>query len=163
MACLLHYNQRMVLALRNGLANAPLQHCPTNWRHAIGCSPRCLSTNLDGSLGKAGWRWSFVIIGVCTIFVALLVFFALLGFPERHNQLSKWYLKSRHMEIALARSRRVGRKPQAEITIRCFFRAFTFGQLWAFMIAWAITGNTTPSSYFNLWLKSLKKANEKLK
>ncbi|KAE9984846.1 hypothetical protein EG328_008248 [Venturia inaequalis] len=122
-----------------------------------------LSTNLDGHLGRAGWRWAFIINGVCTIFVALLAFIALPGFPERQNPLSKWYLKPRHIEIALGRSRRVGRKPQIGITIRSFFRAFSFWQLWAFSIAWAIGGNTTPSGYFNLWLKSLKNSAGKAK
>lgn len=101
--------------------------------------------------------------GVCTIFVALLAFFCLPGYPERQNPLSKWYLKPRHIEIALKRSRRVGRKPQVGITIKRFFRSFSFWHLWAFAIAWAIGGNTTPTGYFNLWLKSLKNADGTLK
>lgn len=117
-----------------------------------------LSTNLDGTLGRAGWEWAFIINGVCTIFIAILAFFALPGFPERQNVLSKWYLRPRHMEIALARTRRVARKPQIGLTIRSFTRAFSFWQLWAVAIVWAIGGNTTPTSYFNLWLKSLTKS-----
>ncbi|KUJ15938.1 MFS general substrate transporter [Mollisia scopiformis] len=95
-----------------------------------------LSTNLDGSLGRSGWRWAFIINGVCTIFIALVAFFILPGFLG--------------LEIALARSCRVGRKPQVGITPKTFFRAFTFWQLWAFAIGWAFGGNTTPTSYFNL-------------
>ncbi|CZR58777.1 uncharacterized protein PAC_08669 [Phialocephala subalpina] len=127
-----------------------------------GAMQGALSTNLDGALGRSGWRWAFIINGICTIFVALCAFFLLPGFPDRQSPLSKWYLKPRHIEIALARSRRVGRKPQIGITIKKFLRCFTFWQLWAFAIAWAIGGNTTPTSYFNLWLKSLKLPNGKL-
>lgn len=76
--------------------------------------------------------------------------------PERPNPLSKFYLKPRHIEIALARARRVSRKPQIGITFKDFCRCFTFWQLWAFGIAWPLAGNTVPSNYFNLWLKSLK-------
>ncbi|KAE9379948.1 MFS general substrate transporter [Stipitochalara longipes BDJ] len=127
-----------------------------------GAMQGALATNLQGSLGRAGWRWAFIVNGVLTIFIALLVFFVIPGFPERQNPLTKWYLKPRHIEIALARSRRVGRKPQRPIVPKSFLRAFSFWQLWAFAISWAIGGNTTPGNYYNLWLKSLKNPNGKL-
>ncbi|KAL4997489.1 major facilitator superfamily domain-containing protein [Aspergillus recurvatus] len=115
-----------------------------------------LATNLNGSLGRAGWRWAFIINGVCTIFVALIAFFLLPGYPERPNPLSKFYLKDRHIEIALARGRRVGRKPQTGITIKSFLRSFKIWFFWAIVLAWPIGSNTVPTNYFNLWLKSLK-------
>ncbi|KAM6511522.1 hypothetical protein FALCPG4_016526 [Fusarium falciforme] len=115
-----------------------------------------LSTNMEGVLGRAGWRWAFIINGVCTIAVALVAFFLLPGYPESPNRLAKFYLKPRHIEIALARARRVNRKPQIGITPKSFLRCFTFWQLWAIGIAWPIGGNFTPSNYYNLWLKSLK-------
>ncbi|KAM0424309.1 hypothetical protein ACHAPT_010455 [Fusarium lateritium] len=115
-----------------------------------------LSTNMEGVLGRAGWRWAFIINGVCTIAVALAAFFLLPGYPESPNPLAKFYLKPRHIEIALARARRVKRKPQIGITPKSFFRCFTFWQLWAIGIAWPIGGNFAPANYYNLWLKSLK-------
>ncbi|KAL4759702.1 major facilitator superfamily domain-containing protein [Aspergillus foveolatus] len=117
-----------------------------------------LATNLDGSLGRAGWRWAFIINGVCTIFVALIAFVLLPGYPERPNPLSKIYLKDRHIEIALARGRRVGRKPQTGITIKSFLRTFKIWFFWAIVLSWPIGNNTVPTNYFNLWLKSLKNA-----
>ncbi|EFX02194.1 pantothenate transporter [Grosmannia clavigera kw1407] len=78
-----------------------------------------LATNLDGILGRSGWRWAFIIN------------------PERQNPLSKYYMKPRHI-------------------VKSFLRCFSFWQLWLVAIAWPIGGNTTPSGYFNLWLKSLK-------
>lgn len=122
-----------------------------------GAMQGALSTNLDNVLGRSGWRWAFIINGVCTIFIALCAFFVLPGYPERQNPLSKFYLKPRHIEIAAARTRRVGRKPQIGITPKSFLRVFTFWQLYAVAISWSIGGNTTPTNYFNLWLKSLKK------
>ncbi|KAL3481043.1 major facilitator superfamily domain-containing protein [Aspergillus californicus] len=123
-----------------------------------GAMQGALSTNLDGSAGRAGWRWAFLINGVCTIFVALLSFFVLPGYPERPNPLSKFYLKSRHIDIALARAKRVGRKPQTGITPKSFLRTFKIWFYWAIVLSWPIGSNTTPTSYFNLWLKSLTNA-----
>lgn len=62
-----------------------------------GAMQGALSTNLDGTLGRSGWRWAFIINvsnigctsqfqcrltlqGVCTIFIALLAFVLLPGF-----------------------------------------------------------------------------------
>ncbi|KAL4904226.1 hypothetical protein BDW74DRAFT_179313 [Aspergillus multicolor] len=118
-----------------------------------------LATNLDGSMGRAGWRWAFITNGVCTIFVALLAFIVLPGYPERPNPLSRFYLKPKHIEIALARGRRVGRKAQTGITPRSFLRTFKIWFFWAIVLAWPIGSNTAPTSYFNLWLKSLTNAN----
>ncbi|RAH67697.1 MFS general substrate transporter [Aspergillus aculeatinus CBS 121060] len=117
-----------------------------------------LSTNLNGTLGRSGWQWAFIINGICTITVALLAYVAMPGFPERQNPLSKIYLKPRHIETALARTRRVGRSPQVGITPRTFLRALRFWHLWLFSIAWCIGTGTTPTNYFNLWLKSLTNA-----
>ncbi|KAL4784378.1 major facilitator superfamily domain-containing protein [Aspergillus varians] len=123
-----------------------------------GAMQGALATNLNGSLGRAGWRWAFLINGICTMFVALIAFILLPGYPERPNPLAKFYLKPRHIEIALARARRVGRKAQTGITIKSFFQAFKIWYFWAVVIAWPIAGNTVPGNYFNLWLKSLKNA-----
>ncbi|KAF6804408.1 major facilitator superfamily transporter [Colletotrichum sojae] len=121
-----------------------------------GAMQGALSTNFEGVAGRSGWRWAFIINGACTILVAIAAFFILPGYPERPNPLSKFYMKPRHLEIALARGRRVGRKPQIGITVKSFLRCFTFWQLWAIAIAWPIGGNFTPANYFNLWLKSLR-------
>ncbi|KAL2823548.1 major facilitator superfamily domain-containing protein [Aspergillus cavernicola] len=123
-----------------------------------GAMQGALATNLNGSFGRAGWRWAFLINGVCTIFIALIAFIVLPGYPERPNPLSKFYLKPRHIEVALARGRRVGRKAQTGITIKSFLRTFKIWFYWAIVIAWPIGGNTVPTNYFNLWLKSLKNA-----
>ncbi|KAI5359983.1 putative major facilitator superfamily, MFS transporter superfamily [Septoria linicola] len=120
-----------------------------------GAMQGALSSNFEGLHGRAGWRWAFIINGVCTIAVALGAFVLLPGYPERPKPLAKFYPKPRHIEIALARAQRVGREPQIGITPKSFLRAFSFWQLWAIAIAWAIGSNFTPSNYYNLWLKSL--------
>ncbi|KAH7118712.1 major facilitator superfamily transporter [Dendryphion nanum] len=121
-----------------------------------GAMQGALSTNLEGHHGRAGWRWAFLINGVCTIVVALAAFVILPGYPERPNPLAKFYLKPRDIEIAMKRAERVGRKPQVGITPKRFLRCFTFWPLWAIAVSWSIGGNTQPANYFNLWLKSLR-------
>lgn len=123
-----------------------------------GAMQGALSTNFDGLHGRAGWRWAFIINGVCTIAIAIAGFFLLPGYPDRPNPLSRFYLTPRHIEIAQARGRRVSRKPQIGITVKSFVRCFSYWQLWAMAIAWPFGGNWQPTNYFNLWLKSLSNA-----
>ncbi|CAG9950431.1 unnamed protein product [Clonostachys rosea f. rosea IK726] len=121
-----------------------------------GAMQGALSTNLEGHMNRSGWRWAFIINGVCTIVVALLGYVLLPGYPERPNKLASWYLRRQDYDVALARSRRIGREPQRGLTVKSFIRAFTFWELWAVAIAWPFGGNTAPTSYFNLYLQSLK-------
>ncbi|KAJ5923575.1 Major facilitator superfamily domain general substrate transporter [Penicillium verhagenii] len=122
-----------------------------------------LSTHLDGSLGRSGWRWAFIINGVCTIFIALVAYVLLPGFPDRPNPLSRLYLRPRDIELAKRRIHRIGRDPQIGITPKTFLRCFKFWHVWVFSIAWALGTGTTPTNYFNLWLKSLKNPDGTLK
>ncbi|KAJ5978089.1 hypothetical protein N7501_001431 [Penicillium viridicatum] len=128
-----------------------------------GAMQGALSTNLEGALGRTGWRWAFIINGVCTIFIALLAFVLLPGFPDRPNPLANFYLRPRDIVVAEERTRRIGRDPQVGINVKTFLRCFKFWHVWVFSIAWSIGSNTTPSNYFNLWLKSLKNADGSLK
>ena len=78
-------------------------------------------------------------------------------------------------ETAILRSKKVKKVQQRPITLKTFLRAFTFWKLWVFAsesssclcynmpdlqayipVAWPFGGNTTPSQFFNLYLKSLK-------
>ncbi|KAJ5928585.1 Major facilitator superfamily domain general substrate transporter [Penicillium verhagenii] len=128
-----------------------------------------LSTHLDGTLGRSGWRWAFIINGVCTIFIALVAYVLLPGFltkyiqPDRPNPLSRLYLRPRDIELAKRRIHRIGRDPQIGITPKTFLRCFKFWHVWVFSIAWALGTGTTPTNYFNLWLKSLKNTDGTLK
>lgn len=117
-----------------------------------------LSETLDGALGRAGWRWAFIINGVVTIFIALITYFTQPGMPEKPNPLARWYLTDEDYAIARRRVARIGRKPQVPLTVKSFFNAFRYWQLWAIALCWAYGYNTVPSNYFNLWLKSLKNA-----
>ncbi|WWC69766.1 uncharacterized protein I206_103709 [Kwoniella pini CBS 10737] len=126
-----------------------------------GAMQGALSTNLEGHGGKAGWQWAFIVNGVCTIAIALAAFFVLPGYPERPNPLAGWYMKEKHIAIALRRNARVNRSGQRPITVKSFLNVFRNWKVWAFGLAWVLGGCTTPSGFFNLWLKSLKLPNGK--
>ncbi|KAF4468692.1 major facilitator superfamily transporter [Fusarium albosuccineum] len=104
----------------------------------------------EKSSDKTKWK-----LRTTTLLAKDVAFFFLPGYPESPNPLAKFYLKPRHIEIALARARRVKRKPQIGITLKSFLRCFSFWQFWAIGIAWPIGGNFAPAGFYNLWLKSL--------
>lgn len=121
-----------------------------------GVMQAALSTHLDGKFGRSGWRWAFIVNGVCTIFIALIAFVCQPGMPDKPNRLASWYLTEEDYAIARRRIARVDRKPQKPLTLKSFFNAFKYWQLWAIALCWAYGYNTVPSTFFNLWLKSLK-------
>jgi len=123
-----------------------------------GVMQAALSTNLEGALGRSGWRWGFIVNGVCTIFIAIVALFTQPGMPDKPNPLARWYLTDEDYAIARRRIARVKRQPQRPLTFKSFFTAFKYWQLWAIALCWAYGYNNVPSTYFNLWLKSLKNA-----
>ncbi|KAL1410714.1 hypothetical protein Q8F55_001656 [Vanrija albida] len=123
-----------------------------------GIMQAALSTHLDGVHGRSGWRWAFIVNGVCTIFIALVAFVCQPGMPDRPNPLARWYLTDEDYAIARRRVARVKRKAHKPLTVKAFFGAFKYWQLWAIALCWAYGYNTVPSNFFNLWLKSLTKA-----
>ena len=110
---------------------------------------------LDGHLGYSGWQWAFIVNGIITIGLATFAFFLLPGYPEKPNPLARWWLTDEYLALARARNARLRKAPQQPITVHTFFRSFKFWHFWLFSLAWPFGLNTAPSSYFNLWLKSL--------
>jgi sugar phosphate permease len=117
-----------------------------------------LTKNLDGKLGRSGWRWAFIVNGVCTIVVALIAFVTQPGMPDKPNPLARWYLTDEDYEIARRRNRRAKYTPQRPLTLKSFFNAFRYWQVYALVCCWSYGYNTVPSNFFNLWLKSLVNA-----
>lgn len=102
--------------------------------------------------------WGFIVNGVCTIFVALLAYFTIPGFPDRPNPLAKWYLTDKDFEIARRRTVRVKREPLKPINAKSFLKAFKYWQLWAIACECCTTGkmeNTVanPLSYLGVRLQ----------
>lgn len=136
------------VALRIGLFNVAQ---PIGSMFA-GIMQGAISETMHNHGGRSGWRWGFIINGVCTIFVALLAYFSIPGYPERPNRLAKWYLTDEDFAIARRRNARISRKPQVGITVKSFFRAFTFWQLWLIAFVWAFGYNTLPSTMYQVSL-----------
>ncbi|ODO09533.1 hypothetical protein I350_03136 [Cryptococcus amylolentus CBS 6273] len=61
--------------------------------------------NMNGLHGLEGWRWLYIMCGVITIPIGLLIFFLVPDFPSNTNT---WYLTPTERELALARCARNG-------------------------------------------------------
>lgn len=80
-----------------------------------------ISANMDGAHGLAGWRWLFIIEGVITVGIALLVWPILLDFPATSRRLSP---EERDLAVRrLAREKITSRDAQMATHLN-HFRAF---------------------------------------
>lgn len=114
---------------------------------------------LDGAMGRAGWRWMFIIGGVVTFPVAI---FGLLTFPGSTDSKKSWLLTDEEHELGKERMRVVGRKTKQAVPLK-FSSVKRFLGRWHFWILIPTTiilqqgflsmGNST----WTLWIKSNKK------
>ena len=56
-------------------------------------------SGLEGVNGRRGWRWLFLIEGICTIGVAIVAFFVLLDYPHIPNR----HFTEEERQIAIVR------------------------------------------------------------
>ncbi|KAK3933939.1 MFS transporter [Diplogelasinospora grovesii] len=61
-----------------------------------------LNANLDGHRGLAGWRWMFIVQGVCTCVLGMATYWWMVDFPERSHK-SFWFLTPAESEIVTRR------------------------------------------------------------
>ncbi|KAI5481261.1 MFS general substrate transporter [Pseudohyphozyma bogoriensis] len=103
--------------------------------------------------------WMLLLNGIMTIVVALAGYLLIPGFPTRPNPLARWYLTPEGLDIAQRRNARIKRVDSRPLTFKTFFAQFLRWELWVMGIGvWVLGGLTTPITYFNLYLKSLTKA-----
>ncbi|KAI5474962.1 hypothetical protein MNV49_002146 [Pseudohyphozyma bogoriensis] len=86
-------------------------------------------------------------------------YFCFPGFPDRPNPLAKWYLPEEAYVAARRRVDRLGRQNPKPLTFRRFGRVFLRWELWILgVLCWDVNTTGYASGFFNLWLKSLTKA-----
>ncbi|KAF2445462.1 MFS general substrate transporter [Karstenula rhodostoma CBS 690.94] len=85
--------------------------------------------NLNGVLGRSGWRWLFLIDGSISLPIALLGFIMFPGLPTSPRV---WWLTEKEQKLAIARMRNEGVKQSGKIGKRMLKRVFTH---WHFYIA----------------------------
>ena len=109
---------------------------------------------LDGTLGKAGWQWLFVMDGLISAPICIAGFFLIPDLPENSRV---FYLNEEDRELARKRMDDVGRAPRKKLEWSILKRVFTRWHVWGLTVLYIIFINTGPSSSvapLALWLKA---------
>ncbi len=114
---------------------------------------------LDGALGRAGWRWMFIVGGVVTFPVAI---FGLLTFPGSTDSKKSWLLTEEEHQLGKERMRIVGRKTKQAVPLRLSSIKRFLGRwhFWVLIPATIIIQQgylSIGQSTWTLWIKSTKK------
>ena len=108
---------------------------------------------LDGSLGKAGWQWLFIMDGFISLPICIAGVFLIPDSPENTRA---FYLTKGDARLARKRMSDVGREPSGKIGWGIVRRVFRRWHVYALTVLYVIFINTGPSSSVNplaLWLK----------
>ncbi|KAH6672442.1 major facilitator superfamily transporter [Halenospora varia] len=111
---------------------------------------------LNGTLGKAGWQWLFIMDGVISAPICLAGFFLIPDLPENTRA---FYLNKEDGDLARKRMDDIGRAPRKKLGWSILKRVFTRWHVWVLTVLYIIFINTGPSSSVQplaLWLKAKK-------
>lgn len=111
-------------------------------------------TGLNGTLGKAGWQWLFIMDGVISTPICLAGFFLIPDLPENTRA---FYLSKTDAELARKRMDDIGRAPTRRLGWSILRRVFTRWHVYALTALYIIFINTGPSGSvapLPLWLKA---------
>lgn len=109
---------------------------------------------LNGTLGKAGWQWLFIMDGVISTPIAIAGYLLIPDLPENTRAL---YLTKADAALARKRMADVGRAPRQKLGWSILRRVFTRWHVYALTVLYIIFINTGPSSSVSplpLWLKA---------
>jgi MFS family permease len=114
--------------------------------------------NLDGALGRAGWRWMFLISGVVTLPVAI---FGYITFPGTPDNPKKWLFTDTELALSRARMKAVGRQSRQTVSInRASLKRFLGRWHFWVLVPWSIIFQqgylTFSQGAYSLWIKSQK-------
>jgi len=112
--------------------------------------------DLDGALGRPGWRWMFIIGGVVTFPVAI---FGWLTFPGTPQHVKKWIFSPKELAMAKARMAAVGRESSKPVplqlsSIKRFLARWHFWVLVPWSIVFQQGYLTLSQGTWTLWIKS---------
>ena len=109
---------------------------------------------LNGTLGKAGWQWLFIMDGLISAPIAIAGFFMYPDLPENTRAL---YLTQEDRELARKRMRDVGRAPRTKLGWSVLKRVFGRWHVYALTFLYVLFINNGPSSSVSpiaLWMKA---------
>ncbi|WVF65973.1 hypothetical protein IAT40_000711 [Kwoniella sp. CBS 6097] len=142
------------MALRIGFYHS----CQTVGNMLAGALQAAIYKSMNGTHGLEGWRWMFIIDGVLTLVVALAGFLLIPDFPTKPNPRAFW-LRPRHVEVAVGRSAKFKRADNKKFTLASVKKAVTGPLFYLFVLMYVSSVLAQASyQYFNLWLTSLKHA-----
>ena len=113
-----------------------------------------LYKGLNGTAGKAGWQWLFIMDGVISLPICLAGFFLIPDLPENTRA---FYLSDGDAEFARKRMDDIGRAPRKKLGWLILRRVFMRWHVYALTVLYIIFINTGPSSSvspLSLWLKA---------
>lgn len=111
-------------------------------------------TGMNGTLGKAGWQWLFIMDGLISLPICLAGFFLIPDLPENSRA---FYVNIEDKLLAQKRMDDIGRAPRRKLGWSILKRVFTRWHVWALTVLYIIFINTGPSSSINplsLWMKA---------
>jgi len=110
---------------------------------------------LDGTAGREGWQWLFIISGIISLPIGLAGYFCYPDFPETTRA---FYITEREAEWARARLMRTGLKPLGESSWdrTKIFRIARHWQFWLLPLGYFFVQGSLPSyqPVYALWLKA---------
>ncbi|KAH8588374.1 major facilitator superfamily transporter [Bisporella sp. PMI_857] len=108
---------------------------------------------LNGTLGKAGWQWIFIMDGVISLPIACMGYFVIPDLPENTRA---FYLNADDRELAIQRMNEIGRAPRTKLGLSIIRRVFTRWHVYGLTLLYIIfinTGSSGSVAPFQLWLK----------
>lgn len=109
---------------------------------------------LNGSLGKAGWQWLFIMDGLISLPICLAGYFLIPDLPENSRA---FYLDADDKALARRRMEQVGRAPRRKLGWSILTRVFSRWHVYVLTLLYIIFINAGPSTSINplaLWLKA---------
>ncbi|EXJ85717.1 hypothetical protein A1O1_06085 [Capronia coronata CBS 617.96] len=109
--------------------------------------------NLNGHAGLKGWQWLFIVDGIMSVPMCFLCYYCVPDAPS--NTRARW-LKPKHREFALKRSKAFGRAEPRRFTPKRLLGVILSWQFWCYGLNYMMFSfGFNAVSYMNLWLKSL--------
>ena len=115
-----------------------------------------ITGGLEGACGIRGWKWLFIVEGVCTIAWAIVSAFVLLDFPANSKRLTD---RERQIAIARLRSQDVSVRPADGAKLgkrQSFVMAVIDWRTWVLIVGYmVIVGSSTLSYFYPTLVKGL--------
>ncbi|KAF3392712.1 Pantothenate transporter liz1, partial [Penicillium rolfsii] len=112
-------------------------------------------TNLDGVLGRAGWRWLFIIDGIITLPLAVAGYLFFPTLPQGGKK--TWWTTDEEHHLSIKRMQEIGRAGKEPWTKAKAKRIFSSWHTYLLPLLYIVWNNGWPQVGMGFWLKSFNK------